>query len=79
VALEAVGDGLAQRPEREQPELHQRQHHRVRPPVDRAASSAGARDGGEDAAGAGAWWSLLLVWPYFSWRGRRDRERTLSG
>jgi hypothetical protein len=37
VALEAVGDGLAQRPEREQPELHQRQHHRVRTPVDRAA------------------------------------------
>lgn len=65
VALEAIGDGLAQRPEREQAELHQWQHHRRAP-----RSSAGAREG-ERGGGAGVghrrrggvccWFGLALL------------------
>ena len=57
VVLEAGRDGLAQRPERERAELHQREHHRplLNDTVDVAAalvSSYRARRGGGRARGS---------------------------
>lgn len=66
VVLEAGGDGLAQRPERERPELHQWQHHRVLSPRRPCSFSRRGRCGGdrETTYGRGevcCWLPLLFL------------------